>query len=84
MPGHPGGGAVRRAAFHSAQWDHSVDLAGQRVAVIGTGASAIQFIPEIAKQAGHADVFQRTPPWIQPRPDVPIPARVRAAFAAAR
>ncbi|MGD0243007.1 MAG: NAD(P)/FAD-dependent oxidoreductase [Streptosporangiaceae bacterium] len=75
-------GAVRfgGTAFHSARWDHSVDLAGKRVAVIGTGASAIQFVPEIAKQAGQLTVFQRTPPWIHPRPDAPIPARVRTAF----
>jgi cation diffusion facilitator CzcD-associated flavoprotein CzcO len=69
-------------AFHSSQWDPSLDLEGKRVAVIGTGASAIQFIPEIAERAGHLDVFQRTPPWIQPRPDVPVPARVREVFAA--
>jgi cation diffusion facilitator CzcD-associated flavoprotein CzcO len=48
--------------------------------VIGTGASAIQFVPEIAKQAAQLTVFQRTPPWIHPRPDAPIPARMRTAF----
>ena len=48
--------------------------------MIGTGASAIQFVPEIAAQAAHLTVFQRTPPWIHPRPDVEIPARLRAAF----
>jgi cation diffusion facilitator CzcD-associated flavoprotein CzcO len=69
-------------AFHSSQWNRSLDLGGKRVAVIGTGASAIQFIPEIAVRAGHLDVFQRTPPWIQPRPDVPVPARVREVLAA--
>jgi cyclohexanone monooxygenase len=53
--------------FHSAQWDHSVDLAGKRVAVIGTGASAIQLVPEVAKRAAHLDVYQRTAPWILPR-----------------
>ena len=55
-------------------------LAGQRVAVIGTGASAIQFVPEVAKQAAQLTVFQRTPPWIHPRPDAEIPGRLRAAF----
>jgi cation diffusion facilitator CzcD-associated flavoprotein CzcO len=69
-------------AFHSSQWDPSLDLEGKRVAVIGTGASAIQLIPEIAERTGHLDVFQRTPPWIQPRPDVPVPTRVREVFAA--
>ncbi len=60
--------------FHSAEWDHTVDLHGARVAVVGTGASAIQFVPRIAKDAGHIDVFQRTPPWILPKPDRKITA----------
>jgi cation diffusion facilitator CzcD-associated flavoprotein CzcO len=55
--------------MHSARWDHSVDLTGKRVAAIGTGASAIQFVPEIAKVAGRVDVFQRTAPWVLPRTD---------------
>ena len=60
--------------FHSAEWDHTVDLHGARIAVVGTGASAIQFVPRIAKDAGHIDVFQRTPPWILPKPDRKITA----------
>jgi cation diffusion facilitator CzcD-associated flavoprotein CzcO len=56
-------------AFHSAEWDHSADLTGKRVAVIGTGASAVQFIPQLAPAARHLTVFQRTPPWIHPKPD---------------
>jgi 4-hydroxyacetophenone monooxygenase len=56
-------------SFHSARWDHDVDLRGKRVAVIGTGASAVQFIPEIASVAGELTVFQRTPPWMGPTPD---------------
>ena len=55
--------------FHSAEWDHEVDLAGKRVAVIGTGASAIQFVPEIQPEVEHLTVFQRTPPYIIPRLD---------------
>lgn len=55
--------------FHSAEWRHDLDLTGKRICVIGTGASALQFIPEIAKVAGHVTVFQRTPPWIAPTPD---------------
>ncbi|RLV49169.1 NAD(P)/FAD-dependent oxidoreductase [Nocardioides mangrovicus] len=55
--------------FHSARWDHSADLRGQRVAVIGTGASAIQIVPKLAELASHLDVYQRTAPWIAPRPD---------------
>jgi cyclohexanone monooxygenase len=53
--------------FHSAQWDHDADLAGKRVAVIGTGASAIQIVPELQTVVGHLDVHQRTAPWIIPR-----------------
>jgi cation diffusion facilitator CzcD-associated flavoprotein CzcO len=55
--------------FHSARWDHGIDLRGKRVAVIGTGASAVQFIPEIAGQVAQLDVYQRSAPWILPRPD---------------
>lgn len=55
--------------FHSAQWQHDYDLAGKRVAVIGTGASAIQFVPEIVKKVAQLDLYQRTPPWVLPRPD---------------
>jgi cation diffusion facilitator CzcD-associated flavoprotein CzcO len=55
--------------FHSARWDHDVDLTGKRVAVIGTGASAIQIVPEVAKVAAHLDVYQRTAPWVIPRND---------------
>jgi len=55
-------------SFHSARWEHSVDLAGKRVAVIGTGASAAQFVPAIAPEVGELTVFQRTPPWFVPVP----------------
>jgi cation diffusion facilitator CzcD-associated flavoprotein CzcO len=56
-------------AFHSSTWDHGVDLAGKNVAVVGTGASAIQFVPQIAPLAGKLLLFQRTPAWIVPRLD---------------
>lgn len=55
--------------FHSARWDHDVDLSGRRVAVIGTGASAIQFVPEIQPIVDRLTVMQRTPPWVMPRRD---------------
>jgi 4-hydroxyacetophenone monooxygenase len=55
-------------SFHSARWDHSIDLKGKRVAVIGTGASATQFVPIIADDVGSMVVFQRTPPWLLPTP----------------
>ena len=64
-----GYGSFAGPAFHSARWDDDVDLAGKRVAVIGTGASAVQFIPEVAPVVGDLVVFQRTPPWLAPTPD---------------
>ncbi len=59
----------RGTLFHSAAWDHEQDLRGKRVAVIGTGASAIQIVPEIQKQVDRLTVFQRTPGWVIPRND---------------
>src|SRR5690349_13598180 len=53
--------------FHSAQWDHDVDLTGKRVAVIGTGASAIQVVPELQKVVGRLDLYQRTAPYVIPK-----------------
>ncbi|MET9426785.1 NAD(P)/FAD-dependent oxidoreductase [Streptomyces sp. NPDC003036] len=58
--------------FHSARWDHDYDLAGKRVAVIGTGASAIQIVPSIQPEVGRLTLFQRTPAWVMPRMDRPI------------
>jgi 4-hydroxyacetophenone monooxygenase len=69
FPDIKGVGAFKGPAFHSAQWDHSVDLKGKTVACIGTGASAFQFVPEIAKDVKKLFVFQRTPPWLAPTPD---------------
>lgn len=66
--------------FHSADWDHDVDLRGKRVAVIGTGASAIQFVPQIAPEVGHLSLFQRTPPWVVPKPDRPISKAEQTLF----
>ena len=66
--------------FHSARWDHDVDLAGKRVAVIGTGASAIQIVPEVRKVAGHLDVYQRTAPYVVPRNDRAYTRLERLAF----
>ncbi|WP_322043416.1 NAD(P)/FAD-dependent oxidoreductase [Paraburkholderia sp. J67] len=63
--------------FHSARWDHDYALEGKRVAVIGTGASAIQFVPRIQPRVAQLTVFQRTPPWIMPRRDRAIDARRR-------
>ncbi|XID74305.1 flavin-containing monooxygenase [Alkanindiges sp. WGS2144] len=56
--------------FHSARWNHDYDLSGKRIAVIGTGASAIQFVPQIQPLAKELHVFQRTAPWVVPKPDM--------------
>ena len=65
---------------HTARWDHNLDLTGKRVAVIGTGASAVQLIPEIAPVVQRLDVFQRTPIWCFPKLDLPLPAPARWAM----
>ncbi|HZS21699.1 MAG TPA: NAD(P)/FAD-dependent oxidoreductase, partial [Pseudonocardiaceae bacterium] len=67
--------------IHSARWDHGYDFTGKRVGVIGTGASAIQIIPELVKQAQFVKVFQRTPGWVLPRLDFPTPRPVQELFA---
>ncbi len=69
IPEIPGLETFEGTTFHSARWDHHHDLTGRRVAVVGTGASAIQFVPRIAPQVAALRVFQRTPPWIMPRLD---------------
>jgi len=78
--GVPGRERFRGPAFHSARWDHDVDLSGKRVAVIGNGASAVQFIPEVAETAGHLTVFQRTPNYVVPREDRPYDDAERETF----
>jgi cation diffusion facilitator CzcD-associated flavoprotein CzcO len=72
IPDFPGLESFAGPVFHSAAWDHDVDLRGKRVAVIGTGASAIQVVPSIQPDVARLDVFQRTPPWIVPHRDRPI------------
>jgi cation diffusion facilitator CzcD-associated flavoprotein CzcO len=72
VPALPGIERFTGAVFHSARWDHGLDLAGRRVAVIGTGASAIQFVPQIQPRVERLHVFQRTAPWIIPRTDRPL------------
>jgi 4-hydroxyacetophenone monooxygenase len=69
FPDIPGRDRYAGIWFHSARWDHDVDLTGRRVGIIGTGASAAQFIPTVAEQAGELTVFQRTPPWLLPTPN---------------
>lgn len=66
---------------HSARWDHDYDFTGKRVAVIGTGASGVQIIPELVKQADFVKVFQRTPGWVMPRPNLRSPEWKKKLFA---
>lgn len=80
LPDIPGLENFQGKAFHSQHWDHGYSLQGKRVAVIGTGASAIQFVPQIVPKVAHLDLFQRTPPWILPKPDRPLSALERWAF----
>lgn len=74
IPEFPGLAEFRGRAFHSAAWDNDYDLTGKRVAVVGTGASAIQLIPHVAQQARQLHVFQRTAHWVVPRKDRPLTA----------
>lgn len=66
--------------MHTARWDHNVDLTGKRVAVIGTGATAVQLIPEIAPKVAHLDVYQRTPIWVLKKPDARLPGWLHTVF----
>ncbi len=74
IPGIPGLDSFQGTVFHSARWDPDCDLRDRRVAVVGTGASAIQFVPQIQPQVASLTLFQRTPPWIMPRADRNIAA----------
>lgn len=80
-PNIPGLADFRGKTIHTARWDHDYDLVGKRVAVIGTGASAVQVVPAIAPQVSQLHVFQRTPIWVLPRPDHEISSRTRKLFA---
>lgn len=79
-PRIPGLETFAGPAFHTARWDHGVDLRGRRVAIVGTGASAVQIVPEIQPVVAHLDLYQRTPAWIIPRRGGEIGARKRRLF----
>jgi len=81
VPDLPGLDRFAGTAFHSARWDHGHDLRGRRVAVVGTGASAVQFVPEIRPDVQRLVVFQRTPPWVIGRLEVALGARWRRFLA---
>lgn len=80
LPDVPGLERFAGKTMHSARWDHEYDLAGKRVASIGTGASAIQYVPEIVDQVEQLHVFQRTPPWIMPHGVRAITDRERSLY----
>ena len=80
IPDFPGRADFAGPAFHSAAWDHTVDLHGKRVALIGSAASAVQILPELAKTCGHVDVYQRTPSWLVPRNNGPYPGWRKSLF----
>jgi cation diffusion facilitator CzcD-associated flavoprotein CzcO len=79
-PALPGLSNFAGPVFHSAQWDHSVPLEGMHVAVVGTGASSIQFVPQIAARVAKLSLFQRTPAWIVPRPDFAFSEKAKERF----
>jgi cation diffusion facilitator CzcD-associated flavoprotein CzcO len=80
-PDVPGLDRFRGTMFHSAEWDHGHDLTGERVAVLGTGASAIQFVPEIAPRTATLTLFQRSAPYVLPKPDGPYDEAERRRYA---
>ena len=80
VPALPGLESFAGAAFHSARWDHGHDLRGRRVAVVGTGASAVQLVPSVQRQAAGLVLFQRTAPWVLPRGDRRVTGVERAVF----
>ncbi len=80
LPDIPGVESFAGKTVHTARWDHGHDLTGERVAVIGTGATAVQLLPRIARKVEQLQVFQRTPIWVIPKPDFPIPNAVKRLF----
>lgn len=72
IPDVPGLDGFPGETFHSARWNHDYDLSGKRIAVIGSGASAVQFVPEIAPKVTRLHLFQRTAQWVLPKPDLPV------------
>jgi cation diffusion facilitator CzcD-associated flavoprotein CzcO len=80
FPDVPGRETFRGKTMHSARWDHDYSLEGKTVAVVGTGASAIQIVPSIAAKVGKMHVFQRTASWVMPKPDREIEPRAQAMF----
>lgn len=82
IPNLKGLSSFKGKVFHSARWDHAYDLAGKRVGVVGTGASAIQFVPAIQPRVAHLTLFQRTPAWVVPRIDREVSEREHRLYRA--
>jgi cation diffusion facilitator CzcD-associated flavoprotein CzcO len=80
VPDLPGLDRFEGTTFHTAKWNHDHDLTGERVAVLGTGASAVQVVPAIRERVGRLFVFQRTPPWVIPHLDHPVGPRLRRLY----
>ncbi len=80
LPPIPGIETFEGTSFHSAEWDHDFDPAGKRIAVVGAGASAVQFIPRLAGEAARLTVFQRSPNYLMPKPDKPYTAVHKTLF----
>ncbi len=80
IPDFPGLRDFRGKVFHSARWEHGFDLGGKRVCVVGTGASAVQFVPQIAPVVEHLYLHQRTPPWVVPRRDRKVSSLRKLAY----
>lgn len=79
-PPFPGIDSFAGKIIHTTAWEDDYDLTGRKAAIIGTGATAVQLIPELAKRVSALTVFQRTPIWVVPKVDAPIPAPVRQLF----
>ena len=82
LPDIPGIDSFAGSVVHTTRWDDDVELVGKRVGIIGTGATAVQLIPELADVADDLTVYQRTPIWVTAKPDLPVPWLLRKAFAA--
>src|SRR5204863_8563906 len=80
IPDIPGKDSFQGDAFHTAQWNHDVDLAGKRIGVIGTGASSIQVVPKLQPKAEKLVLFQRTPAWVMPHRDRAIDEKEKRVY----
>ena len=78
IPAFAGQDSFKGTSFHSASWNHEIDLSGKSVAVIGNAASAVQFVPPVAEEAGSLSIYQRSPNWLAQKLDRPYTDREKA------